>query len=672
MLTRKFTLKLGATALTCTALSLASGQALAAEYWLRAGATTVNMPNPNGGAAVPVVMWGYAQCSPGPLSVTCGTVTVPGPALAVPPGDATLTVHLLNSLATPTSLVINGLLKAPTNPMVPVWTDGTSGSRAGDLSKRVRSFDVEAAPNGTADYTWGSASNPVKPGTYLYQSGTHPQVQVQMGLYGAATKSVADAVAATTSGVAAPGQAYGGAGYGFDNEATLLYSEIDPVLHAAIADGSYGSPTGPTSTINYSPKYFLINGRPYQFGAAVIEPAGSPGTTLLRLLNAGLTTHVPMIQGKHWDVIAEDGKPYPYRRTQYTALLPAAKTVDVLFTPEIGAAYPIMDRRLSLSNSGLSDGGMLAFLRVSSLGGGGGGSGGVNLAPVADNDTFDSVQGVTFNVAAPGVLDGDIDSDSPIIKAVAASGETTGAGTGGQKGTYTLNANGSFTYTPAPGFTGTTDTFTYQATDGKALSAPATVTITLASPTAPTLGTVLDSFGSGNATSLGITWIQQAATTTSVPDVGINNGVAVANTTALGGLAIWNAPSFDPKQGAGGTLSANAYLVLKATGGTFDAPANYVRVGCEGGQIVVSTMMGGSNVSVFVKQAVFGTCNASGNTLSAVVDAKGLVTVFQAALFVGGVQLPDVSAWRGSGRVGIQLTAVGASADDFVGGTITP
>ena len=24
----------------------------------------------------------------------------------------------------------------------------------------------------------------MKPGTYLYQSGTHPQVQVQMGLYG--------------------------------------------------------------------------------------------------------------------------------------------------------------------------------------------------------------------------------------------------------------------------------------------------------------------------------------------------------------------------------------------------------------------------------------------------------------------------------------------------------
>lgn len=670
MRTRKLNLKLGALALTLATLPLAVNQALAAEYWLKAGATLVNMPDPLGGPAIPVTMWGYASCITTITAFdTCGAVTVPGPKLTVPPSDTTLTVHLLNSLAVPTSLVINGLIKAPTNPMVPVWDNGATGARP-SLTARVRSFDAEAAPNATADYTWGSLANPVRPGTYLYQSGTQPQVQVQMGLYGAATKNVVDAVAATASVVATPGQAYG-AGYAFDNEATLLYSEIDPVLHAAIADGSYGR-TGPTSTINYTPKYFLINGAPYQFGASVIEPAGSPGTTLLRLLNAGLTTHVPMINGKHWDVIAEDGKPYPYRRTQYTALLPAAKTLDVLFTPEIGATYPIMDRRLSLSNNGLSDGGMMAFLRFGSLasmaaGGVGGGEAGAtntNVAPVAVVDSYDSVQGVTLNIAAPGVLSNDTESGvGQIIKAVAASGTTSGGGT------YTLNANGSFTYTPLAGYSGLTDTFAYQATDGMALSAPAIVTITLVTPGAPALGTPLDDFAT-DGTSLGANWNQQVATTTSVPDVRITGGVAVANTTALGGLAIWNAATFDPAQGAGATLSANAYLVLKATGGTPTAPANYVRVGCEGGQVVVSTLMGGSNVSVYAKQAAFGTCGAIGNALSAVVDAKGLVTVFQGATFAGGVQLPDVAAWKGGGRIGIQLTTVGATVDDFAGVSI--
>ena len=36
-------------------------------------------------------------------------------------------------------------------------------------------------------YSWTN----MKPGTYLYQSGTHPQVQVQMGLYGGVKKDFA-------------------------------------------------------------------------------------------------------------------------------------------------------------------------------------------------------------------------------------------------------------------------------------------------------------------------------------------------------------------------------------------------------------------------------------------------------------------------------------------------
>jgi hypothetical protein len=138
----------------------------------------------------------------------------------------------------------------------------------------------------------------------------------------------------------------------------------------------------------------------------------------------------------------------------------------------------------------------------------------------------------------------------------------------------------------------------------------------------------------------------------------------------VGGLATWNAASFGAIQGAGATLSADAYLVLKATGPNPDVPVNYVRVGCEGAQIVVSTSMGGSNVSVHAKQAAFGTCAATVNNLSAKVDGKGLVTVFKGGIYAGGVQLPDVAAWKGGGRIGIQLTAVGASADDFAGGTL--
>jgi hypothetical protein len=571
----------------------------------------------------------------------------------------------------PTSLVINGLIK----PMAPVWTEPGSStplpSRGASTSARVRSFDAEAAPsNGTALYTWLN----VKPGTYLYQSGTQPQVQVQMGLYGALTKNAVDAAGSVRA------QAYPGVAYEYDNQAPLLYSEIDPDLHAAVATGKYGVPCpaatpdcgNPTSTINYAPKYFLINGQPYPNASLIIAPAGNPGTTLLRLLNAGLTTHVPMIQGTHWTVVAEDGKPYPYRPTQYTALLPAAKTMDVLLTPDIGGAvYSIMDRRLSLSNNGLADGGMLAFLQYSAQGAAIGSAG--NTPPEAVADSYDSIVGVTLNVdAGNGLLVNDNNTDGlPLpIKAVAATG-TNSAGSA-----YTVNSNGSFTYTPAATLIGaTTDTFTYQVTDGNAFSA-ATVQIKLTVPASPTTLTGLDAFTrtADPASTLGADWDQQAESTTTNPDVGISGGAAIANSTALGGLAIWKADTFGAKQGAaftfGGLPPAKAYLVLKATGGTAVAPANYVRVGCEGGQVVVYTMMGGSNVSAYVKQATLGACGVG--ALSAVVDEKGLVTAFAGGAFAGGVQLPNVAAWKGGGRIGIQLTNVGATADSFAGGTILP
>jgi hypothetical protein len=78
-------------------------------------------------------------------------------------------------------------------------------------------------------------------------------------------------------------------------------------------------------------------------------------------------------------------------------------------------------------------------------------------------------------------------------------------------------------------------------------------------------------------------------------------------------------------------------------------------------------MMGGSNTTAYVKHASFPA--GAGTTLSAVVDAKGLVTVFQGG-FIGGVQLPDVPAWKGDGRIGIQLQTVNATVDNFSGGSL--
>ena len=73
-------------------------------------------------------------------------------------------------------------------------------------------------------------------------------------------------------------------------------------------------------------------------------------------------------------------------------------------------------------------------------------------------------------MVAPGVLANDSDQNGDALTATLVSSVSNGA--------LTLNADGSFTYIPNTGFTGT-DNFTYQAKDDTALSNLATVLITV-------------------------------------------------------------------------------------------------------------------------------------------------------------------------------------------------
>jgi VCBS repeat-containing protein len=94
----------------------------------------------------------------------------------------------------------------------------------------------------------------------------------------------------------------------------------------------------------------------------------------------------------------------------------------------------------------------------------------VNAAPVATNDAYSVSENHQLTVAPAGVLANDSDPDGDPLTAVLVSGPS--------HGTLALNADGSFTYTPAPNFNGT-DTFTYKANDGQLNSNVATVTITV-------------------------------------------------------------------------------------------------------------------------------------------------------------------------------------------------
>src|SRR5439155_12467196 len=76
----------------------------------------------------------------------------------------------------------------------------------------------------------------------------------------------------------------------------------------------------------------------------------------------------------------------------------------------------------------------------------------------------------SLNVAASGVLSNDSDAEGDSLTAIAITSASHGA--------LTLNADGSFSYTPAANFNGT-DSFTYIANDGSADSASITVTLTI-------------------------------------------------------------------------------------------------------------------------------------------------------------------------------------------------
>ncbi len=99
----------------------------------------------------------------------------------------------------------------------------------------------------------------------------------------------------------------------------------------------------------------------------------------------------------------------------------------------------------------------------------------VNASPCAISDTYNTVKNMTLNIPATGVLANDTDLETVDVLTV-----NTTPLVDVTNGTLTLPMDGSFTYTPDPGFTGI-DTFTYQVCDdsNSNLCDTAVVTITV-------------------------------------------------------------------------------------------------------------------------------------------------------------------------------------------------
>ena len=319
----------------------------AKTFNLCAGQTTQTLPD-SAGVPTDIRMWGFALASEDAdptfatvCPIDAAAYTVPGPQLNVPSDHTILTINVKNRLPEAISIVIPGQNGTTMSPVM--FPSGHA------YEGRVRSFTHETLTGGTTigTYTWTG----VKAGTFAYHSGTHPAKQVQMGLYGAVVKNFADAP------VAGQAKAYDDTAtledlgkYSYDQDVVLFYSEIDPALHNAVAIDDYGPGLNMTSTIDYQPQYFLVNGQDNLGTTLDVAPTSTTSKVLIRFINMGLKTHVPLINGLYMDLIAENGHAYPYARQQYTAYLAAGKTMDAFITVAAGNQYAIFDRMLYLTN----------------------------------------------------------------------------------------------------------------------------------------------------------------------------------------------------------------------------------------------------------------------------------------------------------------------------------
>ncbi len=95
---------------------------------------------------------------------------------------------------------------------------------------------------------------------------------------------------------------------------------------------------------------------------------------------------------------------------------------------------------------------------------------GSNAAPVAGDDAYSINEDAVLTVAAPGVQSNDTDANGDALTVSLVSGVSHGS--------LTLNANGSFTYTPSANYFGA-DSFSYAVSDGRGGTDTAVVALTV-------------------------------------------------------------------------------------------------------------------------------------------------------------------------------------------------
>jgi FtsP/CotA-like multicopper oxidase with cupredoxin domain len=290
----------------------------------------ISMPDGN-----VVYMWGY--------SAGGQPFQHPSPVLCVDEGD-TVTIVLNNTLGEDVSIVFPGQENVLANgvPSQPVFNE---------LGELVSLAPVAAANGGSVTYSFVAD----RPGTFIYESGTEPAVQINMGLHGALVVRPAMNVYDPETGELIEAYAYNDpdSRYKPDTEYLLIISEIDPMLHVAMEQGYLYNMN------NYTPRYWNYNGRSFPdtvadngadwlpnqpYGALVyvhpLDAQDNPYPALIRHLNVGTMNYSHHPHGNHGRLIAWDGHLLKgpggedMSSEEFTVTVGPGQTMDSLFAWE--------------------------------------------------------------------------------------------------------------------------------------------------------------------------------------------------------------------------------------------------------------------------------------------------------------------------------------------------
>ncbi len=237
----------------------------------------------------------------------------------------------------------------------------------------------------------------------------------------------------------------------------------------------------------------------------------------------------------------------------------------------------------------------------------------VNGPPVANPDFYTLPENdQNFSVFAPGILGNDTDPAGHTLHPILVTSPV--------HGTLTLNDDGSFSYVPATGFTGS-DTFTYEASDGLLSSAPTTVKLVV-NPVngAPTVASPTYSVVENNALSVPSPGVlagsvsPQGLPLTAYLLAGPSHGTIVWSGVNNGSF------SYTPAPGYTGTDSFSFYAA--DSNGLTSAPGTVtLNVQDVASKVVSGAYSGNENSSITVAAPgiLTGVTNPTGNPLSAVL-----------------------------------------------------